>query len=93
MVEAVLRGEVDAAAVSPATVGYFNLRHPETRLRFIHAYEAEPELRWNLSVGLRRADAPFREAIDGAIDKLLADGTVARIYARYGIELRPPLGR
>jgi polar amino acid transport system substrate-binding protein len=93
MVEAVIRGEVDAAAVSPATVGYFNLRHPETRLRFVHAYEAEPELRWNLAVGLRRSDAPFREAIDGAIDRLVADGTVGKIYARYGIEHRPPLGR
>ena len=69
MVEAVIRGEVDAAAVSPATVGYFNLRHPEARLRFIHAYEAEPELRWDLAVGLRRADASLREAIDGAIDR------------------------
>jgi ABC-type amino acid transport substrate-binding protein len=77
MVEAVIRGEVDAAAVSPATVGYFNLRHPEARLRFVHAYEAEPELRWDLAVGLRRADAPLREAIDGAIDRLMADGTVA----------------
>ena len=93
MVEAVVRGEVDAAAVSPATVGYFNLRHPDTRLRFVHAYEAEPELGWNLAVGMRRADAPFREAIDGAIDRLLADGTVGKIYARYGIEHRPPLGR
>jgi polar amino acid transport system substrate-binding protein len=93
MVEAVIRGEVDAAAVSPATVGYFNLRHPEARLRYVHAYEAEPELRWNLAVGLRRADTPFREAIDRAIDRLVADGTVGRIYARYGIEHRPPLGR
>jgi len=37
--------------------------------------------------------AVFREAIDGAIDRLVADGTVRRIYARYGIEHRPPLGR
>jgi polar amino acid transport system substrate-binding protein len=93
MVEALARGEVDAAAVSPATVGYFNLRRPEARLRFVHAYDSEPELRWDLAVGLRRADAPFREAIDRAIGRLMADGTVARIYARYGIEHRPPLGR
>lgn len=93
MIEAVVKGEVDAAAVSPATVGYFNLRHPEARLRFVHAYDAEPELRWNLAVGLRRADTPFRAAIDGAIDRLVADGTVGKIYARYGIEHRPPLGR
>jgi polar amino acid transport system substrate-binding protein len=35
----------------------------------------------------------LREAIDRAIDRLLADGTVGKIYARYGIEHRPPLGR
>jgi polar amino acid transport system substrate-binding protein len=92
MVDAVAHGEVDAAAVSPATAGYFNLRHPEAPLRFVHAYDAEPELRWNLAVGLRRADPPFREAIDRAIDRLMADGTVGKIYARYGIEYRPPLG-
>lgn len=91
MVEAVARGEVVAAAVTPATVGYFNLRHPDARLRFVHAYDAEPELRWNLAVGLRRADAPFRAAIDAAIDRLVADGTVRTIYARYGIEHRLPL--
>jgi polar amino acid transport system substrate-binding protein len=93
MVDAVVRGEVDAAAVSPATAGYFKLRHPEAPLRFVHAYDAEPELRWNLAVGLRRADAPFREAIDAAIDRLVTDGTVGRIYARYGIEHRPPVAR
>jgi polar amino acid transport system substrate-binding protein len=93
MVEAVARGEVEAAAVSPATAGYFNLRHPEAPLRFVHAYDTEPELRWNLAVGLRRADAPLREAIDRAIDRLMADGTVGQIYSRYGIEYRPPLGR
>jgi len=91
MVDAVVRGEVDAAAVSPATAGYFKLRHPEASLRFVHAYDGEPELRWNLAVGLRRADAPFREAIDAAIDRLVTDGTVGKIYARYGIEHRPPV--
>ena len=93
MIEAVLKGEVDAAAVSPASAGYFNFRHPESPVRFVHAYDFEPELRWNLAVGLRRADPPFREAIDRAIDRLVADGTVQKIYARYGVEYRPPLSR
>jgi len=93
MIEAVVKGEVDAAAVSPASAGYFNFRHPESPVRFVHAYDSEPELRWNLAVGLRRADAPFREAIDAAIDRLVADGTVQKIYAHYGVEYRPPLSR
>jgi ABC-type amino acid transport substrate-binding protein len=90
MVDAVARGEVDAAAVSPATAGYYRLQHPEAPVRFVHAYDTEPELRWNLSAGLRRADRAFREAIDAALDRLMADGTVGRIYAHYGVEYRPP---
>jgi ABC-type amino acid transport substrate-binding protein len=90
MVEALARGEIDAAAVSPASVGYFNLMHPDRTLRLIHAYDAEPELAWDLAVGLRRSDPPLQAAIDIAIDRLLADGTVQRIYARYGIEHRRP---
>ena len=93
MVEAVARGDIDAAAVSPATAGYFNLRHPETPVRFVHAYDGEPELRWNLAVGLRRADAPLRDAINAAIERLVADGSVRRIYSRYGVEHRPPVDR
>ncbi len=93
MIEAVLKGEVDAAAISPATAGYFNFRHPNSPIRFVHAYDAEPELRWNLAVGLRRADPPFREAIDRAIDRLVTDGTVREIYGHYGVEYRPPLSR
>ena len=93
MIEAVLKGEVDAAAVSPATAGYFNFRHPNSPVRFVHAYDTEPELRWNLAVGLRRADPPFREAIDRAIDRLVADGTVQKIYAHYGVEYRSPVSR
>jgi polar amino acid transport system substrate-binding protein len=93
MIEAVARGEIDAAAVSPATAGYFNLRHPETPVRFVHAYDGEPELRWNLAVGLRRGDPPFRQAIDAAIDRLVADGTVREIYSHYGVEHRLPADR
>lgn len=92
MLDAVVQGNVDAAAVTPAAVGYFNLRHPDGRLRLIHVYETEPELRWNLSVGLRRADAALREAVDHAIDRLVSDGSIERIYARYGIEYRPAVG-
>jgi len=31
-----------------------------------------------------------RLAIDAALDRLRADGTVETIYAKYGISLRPP---
>jgi ABC-type amino acid transport substrate-binding protein len=90
MLEAAARGEVSAAAVSLASAGYYNLRHPQQRLAVVRAQDSEPELRWNLAVGLRRADDALLEAVNGALRALLDDGTIAAIYARYGIEHRRP---
>ena len=84
------KGDVDAAAVSPATVGYFNLLHREAPLVMLHSYDAEPELSWNLTVGLRRSDSALRQAVDRAIERLMSDGTVSTIYSHYGIAHRPP---
>jgi polar amino acid transport system substrate-binding protein len=90
MIEAVAAGALDGAAVTPATIGYFNMTHPERKVRLVHAYEHEPLLSWNIAVGMRGSDAALRQGIDAAIDRLLADGTFRDIYARYGIEHRPP---
>jgi len=90
MVEDLARGQIDAAAVSPATIAYYAHAHPEARLSYANAYDSEPELRWNLAVGLRRSDDALVDAVNVALDKIVADGTVERIYARYGVEYRRP---
>ena len=90
MVEDLARGEIDAAAVSPATIAYYIHVHPDARLAYVNAYDSEPELRWNLAVGLRRSDDALVDAVNAALDPLVADGTVERIYARYGVPYRKP---
>jgi polar amino acid transport system substrate-binding protein len=90
MVEDLAKGTLDAGAVSPASIAYYIHAHPGAGLRFVHAYDAEPELRWNLAVGLRRSDDALVAAVNAALDKLIDDGTLARIYARYGVDYRRP---
>jgi polar amino acid transport system substrate-binding protein len=85
-------GALAGAAVSPAAIGYFNRMNPGKAVRLVHAYEREPALSWNVGVGMRGSDNLLRQRIDEAIDRLLADGTIRTIYARYGIEHRPPIG-
>jgi polar amino acid transport system substrate-binding protein len=93
MLAAAARGEVDAAAVSPASVGWHNRRHPDLPpLATAHVYEHEPELAWSLAVGMRRAEREFRREVDRAVRAMVEDGTVARILAAYGVEHRPPGG-
>jgi polar amino acid transport system substrate-binding protein len=82
--------EVDAAAVTATSVGYFNSRHPQQKVRAIAVFEGEPELTWNIAVGLRRPDPMLQHAVDDALTHLVDDGTVKRIFARYGIAVEPP---
>jgi polar amino acid transport system substrate-binding protein len=85
-----VKGEVDAAAVSATSIGYYNLRHPGAKLRLLPAFDGDPELSWNVAVGMRRPDAELRQAIDDAVTRMLADGTVKRVFAHYGVDVQPP---
>jgi ABC-type amino acid transport substrate-binding protein len=90
MMEAVAHGEVQAGAVSLATAGYYNLRHSSQPLTVVRAQDSEPDLRWNVAVGLRRADDALLDAVNAALKALLDDGTIGSIYTRYGIEHKRP---
>ena len=86
IIEAVGKGELDAALVTPATIGYYNLIHKDSQVTLIRAYEGMPELRWEVAVGMRRADDALVNAVNNGLDRMLAQGTVRQIYASYGIE-------
>jgi ABC-type amino acid transport substrate-binding protein len=90
MVEDLEKGELHAIAVSSATMSYYIRQHPGSGLKLAHAFDSEPELRWQVCVGLRNSDQALVDAVNGVLDGLLADGTIARIYARYGVEHREP---
>lgn len=83
-------GALDVAAVSPTGVGYYNLTHPEAAVTAVAAFAGVPELNWTVAAGLRKADPALVEAVDRALDALIADGTLQRIYDGYGVELRVP---
>jgi polar amino acid transport system substrate-binding protein len=83
-------GEVEAAAVTPVAIGWYNMMHPQGLMRMIAAFADDPDLNWNLAVGMIGPDNNLRQRIDAALGEMLADGTIARIYARYGVEPHPP---
>jgi polar amino acid transport system substrate-binding protein len=90
MLEALAAREIDAAAVTPLSAGYFNLTHPSERFVILPPDEAKHDLVWNAAVGLRKPDAPLLDTVNAALDRLRADGTIETIYAKYGISLLPP---
>jgi polar amino acid transport system substrate-binding protein len=88
--EALANHEIDAAAVTPTAASYFNLTHPDKQLRVLDLDDSEPNLSWNVAVGMVRPDDGLRNAVDLALERLSVDGTVERIYRRYGVALQRP---
>jgi polar amino acid transport system substrate-binding protein len=90
MLQALHENEVTAAAVSPASAAYFNHVHPDKQFKILSLDGHDPRLSWNVAIGMRRPDNLLRSAIDDALQRLTGDGTIARIYGRYGITLTQP---
>ncbi len=88
--EALANREIDAAAVTPTVAAYFNLTHPGRAVRILDRDESEPNLNWNVAVGMVRPDDNLRDAVDAALQRLYTDGTIDRIYRSYGITLQSP---
>src|SRR5579883_150416 len=88
--DALANHEIDAAAVTPTMASYFNLTHPDKAVRILDRDESEADLNWSVAVGMVRPDDAMRDAIDTALAKLRDDGTVERIYRRYGVTLQAP---
>ncbi len=90
LVEAVGKGELDAGLVTPASIGYYNVTHKDAPVTMVRDYDSIPELHWEVAVGMRKADDALVAAVNDALDRMLANGVVSRIYASYGIEPAKP---
>jgi len=76
--------------VTPTIASYFNLTHKDNPVRILDRDESEANLNWNVAVGMVRPDQKLRDAVEAALEKLRADGTVERIYGHYGVVLQSP---
>jgi polar amino acid transport system substrate-binding protein len=90
LLDLLAKHEVDAAAVTEASVGYYNLQHPKAHFRVVDIFNGDPDLSWNVAIAMHKPDPALLQAVDDALTHLIADGTVKRVYARYGITLLPP---
>ena len=88
VLDAVAHGDVDAGAVWLPDVG----RLLQGRALATAAADAAPDrlLRWNMAVGVRRADVDLRTSVNRAIADLLAEGRIEAIFDRYRLPFFPP---
>ena len=90
MLEDLEKGELYGAAVSSPYMSYYIFSHPDSGLRLARAFDSVPDLSWEVSIAFRNSDQALVDAVNAALEKLAADGTIGRIYAKYGVEYRRP---
>jgi polar amino acid transport system substrate-binding protein len=66
-----------------ANVGWTLHASSDTMLEIVPNYV--PEDQWNIAVAMTQGDDELKRHVDGAIRKIVADGTVARALARYHV--------
>lgn len=90
MIEDLEKNEIAGAAISLNKIQWYLKQNPSSPIRFVHAYDGEEDMSWTLAVGLRRADQAMVDTVNEALERLMADGTIERIYGKYGIAWRRP---
>lgn len=78
-------GRIDAAVLSGVMAEYSFLKKPQGKdYAFVGGALQDNELFGaGAAIGLRKEDAKLREAINGAIAQILADGTYKKLAAQY----------
>jgi len=89
VLDAVARGEVDAGAVWLSDVGRLLKDRPLAMHALADAAPDQP-LRWNMAIGVRRADAELRTSVSQAVGDLLTNGRIKAIFDRNGVPFFPP---
>jgi polar amino acid transport system substrate-binding protein len=90
IVAALDTGAIGAGAVPAPVLGWYRREYPDARVTIPAGYEPEPALRWNVAIGLWRADDALVAAVNAAIDRVLEKQIPSRIYANYGVAYHPP---
>jgi ABC-type amino acid transport substrate-binding protein len=76
--------------VTPTAIGFYNTQHRGRPMKAVAVFATVHDLNWNLAAGIASPDAALLDAVNAALDKLTAAGTIKAIYARYGVTLAPP---
>jgi polar amino acid transport system substrate-binding protein len=90
MMEDLAKGDLYGAVVSATWIDYYIHSNPDASLKVAYVFEDNKDLTWDVAIGLRKSDAALQQAINEVLDRLIADGTLTGIYAKYGVKHRLP---
>jgi len=88
MLDAVSKGEVDAAVVANTGVGWYRKTNPGvefslTSAEFIHTFNGYP-----MAIGFRQSDQAMVDRANEILEKIADSGELGQIFKKYGLEQR-----
>lgn len=93
ILEAVAAGEADAGVVSLPGLGWYHEHTGNREIDAVKGVVVDPSLDYEAGIALRRSDLATVRAVEAVLDRLEADGSLARILGRYGLDAAGGPGR
>ena len=93
VVDAMIRGKVDAAMIWSGSISQAKLDRPEAEFEMVKDYVPIPEMTWNSAWVVKRREVDFKKFIDESFTEMLKSGEIKRIVERYGMPFYPPIAK
>jgi polar amino acid transport system substrate-binding protein len=90
IIDAVESGQADAGVVSQPGFGWYRQNNPHTGLIGFANVFGDPARPFKVAIGLRRTNVETVSRINEILGKMMADGGIAEILGRYGIQFVAP---
>lgn len=90
MMDALSKGDIDAAMVFSTQLGMIPVDYPKASFRMVDGFEPIAGLRYNAAWVVRKEEKPLLRFINEGIDELLSTGKIKEIVERYGVPFYPP---
>lgn len=85
ILEAVSSGQADAGVVSQIGLGWYNKQNPQAGLSRNDTLLTDQSFRFDIGIGLRRADSAMLESVNALLKTMREDGSLTAILGQYGI--------
>ena len=77
-------GRIDCILAGETAAAFAQARHPEP-VEFVRGWEGYEDALFMIGFSFRKGDRPIVDTFDAALDKMKADGSLARILETYGL--------
>ena len=90
--QAVHKGDMEVAMVPAHEMDWWLKNQPESTVEPVEGYVSDPNLLWNVAIGVRKNDHDLREVLNVVLGELAAEQRVPQLMSQYGVSYTPPWG-